>query len=103
MVRLGFRDCLFKEKSDARDYEEVWEYFVERLAPKHLAPLLNIAKALNIKVFTPLWSELILDFIRQLPYIEKIGRKIEKELAKEYLPVSVIERESIGFDVAIDF
>ncbi|MCJ7446547.1 MAG: asparagine synthase C-terminal domain-containing protein [Bacteroidales bacterium] len=101
MVRLGFRDKLFKEKSVAKDFEEVWDYFIERLAPKHLAPLLNTANALNIKVFTPFWSETVLDFMRQLPYSEKIGRKIEKELAKEYLPVSVVERESIGFDVAL--
>jgi len=102
MVRLGFRDCLFKEKSDARDFEEVWDYFVERLAPKHLAPLLHTAEVLDIKVFTPLWSESVLCFMRQLPYTEKIGRKVEKELAKKYLPASVIERESIGFDAALE-
>ena len=101
MVRLGFRDCLFKEKSTTRDFEEVWDYFIERLAPKHLAPLLHTAEVLNIRVFTPLWSESVLNFMRQLPYTEKIGRKIEKELAKKYLPATVIERESIGFDVAL--
>lgn len=102
MVRLGFRDKLFKEKSDAGDFEGVWNYFIERLAPKHLAPLLNTVGELKIKVFTPLWSKSVLDFTRQLPYTEKVGRKIEKELAKKYLSSSIIERESIGFDVAID-
>ena len=102
MIRLGFRDYLFKKKSDGRDYNEVWEYFIERLAPKHLAPLLNTAEVLNIKVFTPLWSESILGFMRQLQYTEKIGRKIEKELAIKYLPESIVERESIGFDVALE-
>jgi asparagine synthetase B (glutamine-hydrolysing) len=102
MVRLGFRDRLFKEKSDAKDFEEVWDYFIKRLAPKHLAPLLHTSEALKVKVFTPLWSDSVLDVMRQLPYTEKIGRKIEKELAKVYLPVSVIERESIGFDVVLE-
>lgn len=103
MVRLGFREYLFKMKSAPEDYKAVWDYFIERLAPKHLSPLLNTAEALKIKIFTPLWSDSLLDFMRQLPYTEKVGRKIEKELAKKYLPESVIERESIGFDVAIDF
>jgi asparagine synthetase B (glutamine-hydrolysing) len=103
MVRLGFRDCLFKENSAPEDYEAVWDYFIERLAPKHLAPLQNTADTLKIRVFTPLWSESVLDFMRLLPYNEKIGRKIEKELSRKYLPDSVIERESIGFDIAIAF
>jgi asparagine synthetase B (glutamine-hydrolysing) len=102
MVSLGFRDSLFKEKSISSDFKEVWDYFVKRLAPKHLAPLLNTTEALDIEVFTPLWSESLLDFLRQLPYSDKIGRKIEKELAKKYLPESVIVRESIGFDVALE-
>jgi asparagine synthetase B (glutamine-hydrolysing) len=102
MVRLGFRDKLYKEKSNARDFEGVWNYFIERLAPKHLAPLLNTAEALNIKVFTPLWSESVLDFLRLLPHTKKIERKIEKELARKYLPDSVIDRESIGFDLALE-
>lgn len=103
MVRLGFRDKLFKEKSIAKDFEGVWHYFIERLAPKHLAPLLNTAEALKIKVFTPLWSVSLLYYMRRLPYKERLGRKIEKELASHYLPYSVIQRESIGFDVALVF
>jgi len=102
MVRLGFRDSLFIEKSAPEDYEAVWNYFIERLAPKHLAPLLHTAEVLNSEVYTPLWSESILSYMRGMPYIEKIGRKIEKELARKYLPDSVIERESIGFDVALE-
>jgi asparagine synthetase B (glutamine-hydrolysing) len=101
MVQLGFRDRLFKENSAPEDYEAVWNFFIKRLASKHLEPLLNTAEALKIKVFTPLWSETIPNFMRQLPYTEKIGRKIEKKLARKYLPDSVIERESIGFDVAL--
>ena len=40
--------------------------------------------------------------MRNLPYTEKVGRKIEKELALKYLPESIVERESIGFDVALE-
>jgi len=102
MVRMGFRDFLFKEKSQAEDYNAVWEYFVKCLAPKHLAPLLHTAKVLNIKVYTPLFSESFLNFMRALPYSERIGRKIEKQLALKYLPISILGRESIGFDIALE-
>jgi len=102
MVRMGFRDFLFKEKSQAEDYNAVWEYFVKCLAPRHLAPLLHTAKVLNIKVYTPLFSESFLNFMRTLPYSERIGRKIEKQLALKYLPISILGRESIGFDVALE-
>ena len=102
MVRLGLRDKLFKEQSIAKDFEGVWNYFIDRLAPKHLEPLLNTTKALNVKVFTPLWSESILTFMRPLPYTKKINRKVEKEVATKYLSNSVINRESIGFDVALE-
>jgi asparagine synthetase B (glutamine-hydrolysing) len=103
MIRLGYRDCLFKDKSTQKDYESVWNYFIECLALKHLAPLLNTGNALDLKIFTPLWSESIISFMRQLHYTDRIGRRIEIQLAKEYLPASIIERESIGFDIATDF
>ena len=102
MVQIGFRDFLYKEKSKEEDYHAVWEYFVKCLAPKHLVPLLNTANVLNIEVYTPLFSESFLNFMRVLPYTERIGRKIEKQLALKYLPESVVERESIGFDVALE-
>ena len=102
MVSMGFRDFLFKEKSEAEDYDAVWEYFVTCLAPKHLAPLVHTANVLNIKVYTPLFSDVFLNFMRTLPYYERIGRKIEKQLASMYLPESIVERESIGFDIALE-
>ena len=102
MVRMGFRNFLFKEKSDTEDYNAVWEYFIQCLAPKHLEPLLHTAELLDIQIFTPLFSESFLSFIRTLPYMERIGRKIEKQLALKYLPESVVQRESIGFDVALE-
>ncbi len=40
--------------------------------------------------------------MRALPYTERINRKIERDLALKYLPESIIERESIGFDVALE-
>lgn len=102
MVRMGFRDFLFKEKAKAEDYDAVWEYFVKCLAPKHLAPLLHTAEVLNIKVYTPLFSESFMSFMRALPYSERSGRKIERQLAAKYLPKAIGERESIGFDIALE-
>lgn len=102
MVDMGFRDFLFKDKSQKEDLDTAWEYFVKIMAPVHLVPLLHTAKVLNIYVYTPLFSDRLLDFIRSLPYTERVGRKIEKELSLMYLPESVVERESIGFDIALD-
>ena len=102
MVNMGFRDFLYKEKSQKEDYDAVWEYFVKIMAPRHLASLLHTAKVLNIEVYTPLFSEKLINFMRNLPYTKRVGRKIEKELASMYLPESVVERESIGFDVALE-
>ncbi len=102
MVDMGFRDFLFKEKSQREDYDAVWEYFVKIMAPVHLAPLWHTAKVLNIKTYTPLFSERLANYMRNLPYSERVERKIEKELALKYLPNSVVERESIGFDVALE-
>ena len=102
MVRLGFRDFLYKSKSTEEDYEVVWDYFVKVLLPNHLEPLLHTAKILNIEVYTPLFSSNIIDFMRKLPISERINRKIERELASKYLPKTVVERESIGFDLALE-
>ncbi len=102
MVNMGFRDFLYKEESQKEDYDAMWEYFVKIMAPRHLAPLLHTAKALSIEVYTPLFSERLISFMRDLPHAKKVGRKIEKELASMYLPESVIERESIGFDMALE-
>ncbi len=102
MVDMGFRDFQFKEESQKEDYNAVWEYFVKIMAPRHIAPLWHTAKVLNIEAYTPLFSKRLLTFMRKLPYTERVGRKIEKELASVYLPKSVVERESIGFDVALE-
>ncbi len=102
MADMGFRDFLFKSKSQKEDFDTAWEYFVKIMAPVHLAPLLHTTKALNTEVYTPLFSERLINFVRWLPYQERVGRKIEKELALMYLPESVTERASIGFDVALD-
>jgi asparagine synthase (glutamine-hydrolysing) len=102
MVRLGFRDFLYKAKSDVSDYNAVWEYFMNIMLPRHLEPLLHTSKVLNVDVYTPLFSENLVNFIRNLPQYERIGRKIERDLAAKYLPQPIIERESIGFDLALD-
>ena len=102
MVNMGFRDFLYKEKSQKEDYDAVWEFFVKIMAPRHLAPLLHTTKVLKIEVYTPLFSERLINFMRNLPYTKRVGRKIEKGLALMYLPKSIVERESIGFDVALE-
>ena len=73
MVRLGFRDFLYKAKSEREDYEAVWEYFVEVMLPRHLEPLSYTSKILDIDVYTPLFSKALLNFMRTLPYIERLG------------------------------
>ena len=102
MVDIGFRDFLYKQKSQEEDYDAVWDYFVKIMAPQHLAPLLHTAKVLKIEVYTPLFSERLINFMRHLPYRERIDRKVEKDLALMYLPTSVVERESIGFDAVLE-
>jgi asparagine synthetase B (glutamine-hydrolysing) len=102
MVRLGFRNFLYKAKSDVSDYNAVWEYFMNIMLPRHLEPLLHTSKVLKVDVYTPLFSENLVNFIRNLPQYERIGRKIERDLAAKYLPQPIIERESIGFDLALD-
>ncbi len=101
MFNMGFRDFLFKEKSQKEDYNTVWEYFIEIMAPQHLAPLLHTASILQVEIYTPLFSKRLINFIRNLPYTKRVSRKIEKELALLYLPKSIIERESIGFDAVL--
>lgn len=102
MFNMGFRDFLFKEKSQKEDYDAVWEYFMKIMAPIHLAPLRHTATLLNIKVYTPLFSDRLINFMRSLPHTERVGRKIEKSLASLHLPKSVVERKSLGFDVALE-
>ncbi len=102
MVDMGFRDLAFKATSQKEDYDTAWEYFVKIMAPVHLAPLWHTARVLDIKVYTPLFSDKLLNFVRKLPHQERVGRRLEKELALRYLPASVANRVSIGFDVALD-
>jgi asparagine synthetase B (glutamine-hydrolysing) len=102
MVGLGFRNFLYKDKSNKEDHEAVWEYFVKVLLPNHMEPLLRSAKFLNIDVYTPLFSSSLIAFLRTLPINERTNRKIEKALASKYLPKSIIERKSMGFDVALE-
>ncbi len=102
IVRLGFRDFLYKAESEKDDYDAVWDYFVEIMMPRHVEPLMHIAKVLNLDVYTPLFSEKLVNFMRKVPYKERIDRKIERDLASKYLPKQIIGRESIGFDLALE-
>ena len=96
MFNMGFRDFLFKENSQTEDYDAVWEYYIKTIYSKQIDPLLNIANIVKVKIFSPLFSDKIVDFMRKLPYKERIGKKIERELALKYLPESIINREKIA-------
>lgn len=102
MVNLGFRDFFYKAQSSEDDYMAVWEYFVKVLLPNHMEPLMNTAEILNLDVYTPLFSSSLIEFLRTLPIKERIDRTIEKALASQYLPALIIERKSMGFDVALE-
>lgn len=102
MVQLGFRDFFYKAKSTEEDYKAVWEYFVNVLSPNHMEPLLHTAKILHLDIYTPLFSTNLTVFLRTLPIKERIDRKIEKIIASKYLPKVIIERKSMGFDVALE-
>ena len=102
MVKLGYRGFYYKENPTTSDYDAVWEYFIEIMAPRHLAPLRHISNALNVTTHTPLFSENLVNSMRLLPYQERIDRKIERDLAVKYLPKTIIERKSIGFDLALE-
>lgn len=102
MVKLGFRDFLYKAKSTEEDYKAVWEYFVRILLPNHMEPLLHTARVFNLDVYTPLFSSDLTNFLRTIPIQQRINRKIEKTLAAKYLPKLIIERKSMGFDVALE-
>lgn len=102
MVKLDFRDFLYKEKSKKEDYDSIWEFFIQIMKPEHLDPLRYIEKVLNIEVYTPLFSETLINFLRKHPCCERVERKIQKDLARRYLPQSILERKSIGFDIVLN-
>jgi len=102
MVQLGYRNFYFKEKSEENDFNAVWNYFVDIMLPRHIKPLMNITNVFGLKVYTPLWSKPILNFVKTLPFSERIGRKIEEQIAQKYLPFEIIKRESVGFDIALE-
>ncbi len=96
MFDMGFRDFLFKEESQKEDYDAVWEYYIKTIYSKQIDPLLHIANTLDVKIHSPLFSNKIVDFMRDVPYQERINKKILRELALKYLPESVINREKLA-------
>ena len=102
MIKLGFRDFYFKEKSDEEDYNSVWEYYIAMLGPEHTDVISYIAKFLNVIIYSPLCSGEIISFMRSLPYTERINKKIERELALLYLPDYIIAREKLALNVALE-
>ena len=101
MIKLGFRDFDFKEKSDEEDFNSVWEYYIAMLGPEHIDIISYIAKALSVTIYSPLCSGEVISFMRSVPYIERINKKIERELASGYLPNSIIAREKLALNVAL--
>ncbi len=103
MFNMGFRDFLFKEKSQKEDYKAVWEYYIKTIYSKQIDPLLYIANNLGVKIYSPLFSDKIVEFMRGLSYKERIDKKIEKELALKYLPESVVHRKKLALNVALNY
>lgn len=103
MVKTGFRDFDFKEKSNEKDYNDVWEYYIDMLKPEHIDIISYIAKNLNVTIFSPLCSNEIISFMRSLHYTERINKKIEKELSKKHLPNNIITRKKLALNEAMDF
>lgn len=96
MFDMGLWDFVFKEKSQKKDYDAVWEYYVKTIMSKQIYPLRYVEKLLNIEIYTPLFSNEIVNFMRKLNYKERINKKIERELAREYLPESIIKRKKLA-------
>jgi len=61
-----------------------------------------IAKNLNVSVYSPLCSSEIISFMRSQPYLEKVNKKIERDLASDYLPKYIIMRDKLALNVALD-
>jgi len=101
MADMGFRDFLYKEKSQEKDYNAVWEYYIETINSKQIDPLLYIGKILNVKFYSPLFSEELIDFMRKMSFRERIDKKMERELALKYLPKSIITRKKIALHEAL--
>ena len=96
MFDMKFRDFLFKENSNEGDYDAVWEYYIKTILTKQINPLRYVEKLLKTEIHTPLFSNDIVNFMRELPYTERIDKKIERELALGYLPKSVIARRKLA-------
>lgn len=96
MISVGFRDFLFKDKSTEEDYNKVWEYYITTLIPQQVNPLLYLESIMGVKFYLPLVSDKIIEFMRSLPYIERVGKKLERELAAKYLPEHIINRKKFN-------
>ena len=102
MFDMGFRDFLFKRKSRKKDFNSVWEYYIKTIYEKQIDPLLHIANTLGVEIYSPLYSNKIVKFMRSLPYQDRINKKILRELALKYLPESVVHREKLALNAALE-
>ena len=101
MIEMGFREFKFKEKSQIEDFNAVWDYFQEDLKLTTITPLMHTAEVLGLEVYTPFTSTELINFMRDLPYQNRIERKLENKLASRYLDELVIERKKVGFPDAL--
>ena len=102
MVKLGFRDFYFKEKSKPEDFNSVWEYYVAMLTPEHINIISYISSHFGVQVYSPLCSDELISFMRDLPYTDKIDKKLERELALKYLPKPIVYRGKLALNVALE-
>jgi asparagine synthetase B (glutamine-hydrolysing) len=101
MFNNKFRNFLFKEKSVEQDYNDVWEYYINTLIPQQVKPLTYMEEIFNIKFYLPLCSEKLIEFMRNVSYINRIDKNIERNIANKYLSKDIINRKKFnlkGYD-----
>lgn len=103
MIESGFRDFLFKDKSNEGDFNAIWEYYVSRLYPDHIEIMSYIADHFGLTIYSPFCSDELISFMRGLSYTDRINKKLERELALEYLPESIIYREKLALNIALNY
>lgn len=103
MISMGLRDFKFKEKSDAEDFNAVWDYYISVFKPEQLNPLVHVASHFGLTIHHPLYSVNIVKFMGDLPYQFRIRKSLQRELAIGYLPESIIYREKYNLPSALNY
>jgi len=81
--------------------EEIFCDFWNRLEKEHLMLLEEKASKFEIKVIFPYLATSVVEYISKIPLSLRTSFEVSKiplrEIAKQYLPSSIIERKKIGF------